>query len=173
MNSRTGSTKPPFWHRSRLGWVNALGFALTLFLGVWLVLAVFNNLLPGADPIEFTISPAFIAVLSLAQVATVALGAVIVFVFMWRGADFQSHTPRLYVFLWTCAGVLFYLVQIVVLVRFGIVDLPNAASWAEDIYWGAAPIGLQAIPSMATRQTGPAQRPSSLILKPPHRNRTR
>jgi hypothetical protein len=150
MHARNGSVrKLPFWHRRRLGWVNAAGFALTLFIGVWMVLAFVSNLLPGADPIEFGISPAFIVVLSLTQVATVALGAVIVFVFMWRGADFSSHTPRLYVFFWTCAGVLFYLIQVVILARFGMVDLPNAASWAEHVYWGCAPIGLAVFGLMA------------------------
>lgn len=145
MNARNGSpSKPPFWHRSRLGWVNALGFALTLFLGAWLLLAVVNNLLPGADPVRFEIGTAFLLVLALTQVATVALGAIIVFVFMWRGADFHGHTPRLYVFFWTLAGLLFYLCQTIVLLRFGMADLPNAASWAEHIYWGTAPIGLAA-----------------------------
>ena len=133
--------KLPFWHRSRLGWVNALGFALTLFLGVWILLAGVSNLLPNSDPLRFGLPVAFVIVLGLAQIATVALGAVVVS-FMWRGADFHAHRPRLYVFWWTCAGLLFFLVDLVTLLRFGIADLPNAARWAEDLYFGSAPVGL-------------------------------
>ena len=132
--------KPPFWHRSRLGWANALGFALTLFLGLWLLLAVFSNLLPKSDPIQFDIPMAFVAVLGLAQIATIGLGAMVVS-FMWRGADFHTHRPRLFVFWWTCAGLLFFLVDLVALLKFGTADLPNAARWAEHIYFGSAPIG--------------------------------
>jgi len=140
--------KPPIWHRSRLGWVNALGFALTLFLGVWLLMSIVSNLLPSSDPIAFGLPTAFVAVLALAQVATVALGAVVVG-FMWRGADFHTHRPRLFVFWWTCAGLLFFLVDLVTLLRFGFADLPNAARWAEHIYFGSAPVGLLCFALMA------------------------
>ncbi len=134
--------KPPFWHRSRLTWVNALGFALTLFLGIFLLLAGFSNVMPKSDPIRFEIPTAFAAVLVLAQLATVGLGAVVVFGFMMRGADFHTHKPRLYVFWWTCAGFLFFLVDMISLVKFGMSDLPNAARWSEHLYWGVAPVGL-------------------------------
>ncbi len=136
------AAKAPFWHRSRLGWVNAFGFALTLFLGIFLVMAVFANLMPKADPLRFGLPMPFVLVLALAQAATVALAATVVFGFMMRGADFHTHRPRLYVFWWTCAGLLFFLVDLVSLVKFGISDLPNAGRWAEDLYWGVAPIGL-------------------------------
>lgn len=141
--------RPPFWHRRRLGWANALGFALTLFLGLWLLLAVFRSLLPGADALEFPIPAAYVAVCLFAQVAVVALGALIVFRFMWQGADFTTHTPRLYVFGWTCAGLLFYLCQGVVLLKFGARPLPNVAAWAADFYWHMAPVGLAAFGLMA------------------------
>ncbi|MDJ0522612.1 MAG: hypothetical protein QNJ90_11145 [Planctomycetota bacterium] len=140
--------KPPFWHRSRLGWVNALGFALTLFLGVWLLMAIFSNLLPKSEPIRFGIPVPFVIVLGLAQVTTIALGAIVVS-FMWRGADFHTHQPRLYVFWWTCAGLLFFLVDLVTFIKFGAADLPNAAPWAEHMYFGIAPIGLLCFGLMA------------------------
>lgn len=133
--------KPPFWHRSRLGWVNAMGFALTLFLGIWILLAVFSNLLPKSDPLRFGLPVPFVIVLGLAQIATVTLGGIVVS-FMWRGADFHTHRPRLFVFWWTCAGLLFFLVDLVTLIQFGIADLPNAARWAEDIFFGSAPVGV-------------------------------
>jgi len=107
-----------------------------------MLLAILANFLPKADPVRFPIPIPFILILGLTQLATVILGATVVLRFMWRGADFTTHLPRLYVFFWTCAGLLFFLCQVVVLMRFGMVNLPNAASWAEHIYWGVAPIGL-------------------------------
>jgi len=140
--------RPPFWHRSRLGWANALGFALTLFLGLWLLLALVRTVLPGADPLKFTLPTVYVAVCLLTQLSVVVLGGVIVFRFMWSGADLSTHTPRLYVFLWTCAGLLFHLCQLVVLMRFGAPSLPNVARWATDFYWHVAPIGLVAFAIM-------------------------
>jgi hypothetical protein len=132
-----------------LGWVNALGFALTLFLGVWLLMAVFSNVLPGSGPIRFAFPTVFAVALVLAQAATVALGATIVFGFMWRGADFHAHRPRLYLFFWTCAGLLFSLVQGITLLRFHWPVLPNAAGWAVRIYWASAFVGLPCFGLMA------------------------
>ena len=143
------AAKPPFWHRSRLGWINALGFALTFFMGVWLLLAVFSNLLPSADPLRFSLPTAFVVVLALTHVATVALGSTVVLGFMLRGAHMNDHKPRMYVFFWTCAGLLFFLVQVVVLARFGHTDLPNASGFASHVYWGIAPLGLLAFALMA------------------------
>ena len=141
--------RPPFWHRSRLGWVNALGFALTLFMGLWLVLATIGNVMPGSAPVRFVFPAVFAIVLILSQTATVALGAIVVFGFMWRGADFHTHKPRLYVFFWTCAGLLFSLVQLVTLLKFNGPELPNAARWARQIYWAEAFIGLPCFLLMA------------------------
>ena len=149
MRARSAPSRPPPWHRSRLGWVNALGFALTLFLALWLFLAVLANFLPKADPVRFPIPLPFVLILSLTQLTTIALGATVVLRFMWRGADFTTHLPRLYVFFWTCAGLLFFLCQVVILTRFGMVNLPNAARWAEHIYWGVSPIGLATFALMA------------------------
>lgn len=140
--------KPPFWHRSRLGWVNALGFALTVFLALWLLLVVFATFLPKAEAISFPIPKPYILACAVTQVVTIAMGAVIVVGLMWRGADFSTHTPRLYVFFWTCAGLLFYLCQLVTYLRFGVVRLPNVARFAEEVYWGSAPLGLVAFALM-------------------------
>lgn len=139
----------PFWHRRRLGWVNALGFALTLFLGLWLLLALFRSFLPGADRLAFPIPTAYVLACLLSHLAVVVLGSIIVFRFMWRGADFTTHTPRLYVFWWTCAGLLFFLCQVVVLAKFGDVPLPNVARWASGFYWHLAPVGLLGFALMA------------------------
>ena len=141
--------KPPLWHRSRMGWVNALGFSLTFYLAVWLLLVVFSNLMPNADPRRFPIPTAFVVVLGAAHLATIGLCAVIVFRFMLRGEDMNSHQPRMFIFYWTCSGLLFFLVQVVVLVKFGMVDLPNAAGFASKLYWGLSPMGLVAFALMA------------------------
>lgn len=141
--------KPPFWDRSRLGWINALGFALTLFLGVWLLLFAAANLLPDAAPFELAFPTVFAIVLFLAHLTTVILGCVVVFGFMWRGADFHTHKPRLYVFFWTCAGLLFALVQFVILLKFDWPELPNCARFAKQVYWGEAFIALPCFCIMA------------------------
>jgi hypothetical protein len=141
--------KPPLWHRSRMGWVNALGFAMTAYLALWGVLAVFSNLMPNADALSFPFPTAFVVVLSLAHLATVVLGALIVFGFMLRGEDLNAHTPRMVIFGWTCTGLLFFLVQVVVLARFGMAQLPNASGFASNLYWGLAPLGLAAFALMA------------------------
>jgi hypothetical protein len=140
--------RPPFWHRSRLGWANGLGFALTLFLGLWLLLALVSTVLPGADPVRFSLPTVYVAACLLTQLAVVVLGAVIVFRFMWSGADLSAHGPRLTIFLWSCAGLLFHLCQVVVLFRFDAPRLPNVARWASDFYWHAAPVGLVAFAIM-------------------------
>ena len=140
--------KPPLWHRSRLGWVNALGFALTFYLALWLLMVTFANLMPNAEDRTWPIPMAFVIVLAIAHVATVALGSVIVCGFMLRGADLNTHAPRMYIFYWTCAGLLFFLVQVVVLAKFGMVDLPNAGGFASKLYWGLAPMGLLAFALM-------------------------
>ena len=141
--------KPPFWDRSRLGWINALGFALTLFLGIWLLLFAAANVMPEADPFELGFPTVFAVVLFLAQVATIVLGGIVVFGFMWRGADFHTHKPRLYVFFWTCAGLLFSLVQLVILFKFDFPELPNVARFAKQVYWGEAFVGLVCFGIMA------------------------
>ncbi|MDA1193580.1 MAG: hypothetical protein O2894_00170 [Planctomycetota bacterium] len=141
--------KPPWWHRSRLGWVNALGFALTLFLGLWLLLFAAANLLPDAEPFRFGFPTVFAIVLFVTHAVTVALGAVVVFGFMWRGADFHAHKPRLYVFFWNCAGLLFALVQMVILLKFDWPELPNVARFARQVYWGEAYVGLLCFGVMA------------------------
>jgi hypothetical protein len=141
--------KPPFWHRSRLAWVNALGFALTLFLGVWLLLFAVANVLPDSDPFTFPFPMVYAIVLLLCQCVTIALGAVIVFGFMWRGADFHTHKPRLYVFFWTCAGLLFALVQFVILLKFDWPELPNTVRFAHQLYWGEAFLGTLCFALMA------------------------
>ncbi len=141
--------KLPFWHRHRLAWINALGFALTVFLALWFVLVAFNSLMPDSEPLEFPIPVTYIIVLTITQLMVVGLGAYIVIGLMWRGVDFHTHKPRLYVFFWTCAGLLYYLCLTVTWLKFGMANLPNAARWAEEVYWGSAPIGLACFALMA------------------------
>lgn len=141
--------KPPFWHRSRLAWVNALGFALTLFLGLWLLLFVAANLLPDAEPFSFEFPAVYGVVLFVTQGLTIGLACIVVFGFMLRGADFHTHQPRLYVFFWTCAGLLFALVQLVILVKFDWPELPNTLRFAHQLYWAEAFLGLLCFGLMA------------------------
>jgi hypothetical protein len=138
----------PITHPARWAWVNALGFALTLFLALWLLLALFRTLMPDRAPLAFAIPVPYVAACLLAQAVVIALGATIVFRFAWHGHDLGAPTPRFYVFAWSCAGLLFYACQVLVLVRFGAPRLPNVASWASAFYWYAAPVGLLAFALM-------------------------
>ena len=134
--------KPPFWHRSRLGWVNAFGFALSAMLGLGFLLTALRALLPGAEAGTSSIPTAYIAVSVLALLATVVLCGIVVFRFAWRGADFHDPVPHTYVLLWTYSGLLFFVIQALILVRFGAQPMPHVAAWVTDTFWFVAPFGL-------------------------------
>lgn len=140
--ARREARAAPFWHRSRLGWVNGLGFALTCFYAAWLVLTTFRSVMPNAKPLELAFPGVYMAVVMLALVATVVLCGIVIFGFAWRGADFSHPTPRMYVFLWSASGLILFLVLAVVLGKFGNEPLPNVARWASTMFWHGAYVGL-------------------------------
>ena len=63
----------PAWHRSRLRWLNGLGFAITFFLALWFLAAVISSLRGDADPSKMPYPAAYVAVSVLALVATIGL----------------------------------------------------------------------------------------------------
>ena len=133
--------RPPLWHPSRLGWVNGLGFALSMFFALFLLCALVSALLNRSQPLEFAF-PRMYAYASLATLVILGLlTCFLIFGVAWKGADFGTHRARNMVFLWSLAGLLFFLVQTLVLFKFGSPRTPYIAEWASDLYWGIAPVG--------------------------------
>lgn len=133
---------PPFWHRSRFRWVNGLGFAMTLALALWLLLAAVGQLVPEKNAGPFPYPMIYMVVGGLALVATVALFAILLFRFLWQGVDFSHYKPRVYLFLWSLAGLLFFAVQGLLLLMFEVRPMPNVAAWAQDFIWFMCPFGV-------------------------------
>ena len=111
-------SRPPFWDRRRLGWVNSLGFALSCIYGGWLLLMVFRTFMPGADPVEFTIPMVFVGVVLITLLANLVFCG-LVLSHAARGAHFDEEKPRMHVLLWSVSGLAFFLVTAVVLMKFG------------------------------------------------------
>lgn len=135
MRDRRAAAPLPWHDPRRWAWVHGLGFALCLFLALFLVLWLLRTLLPEADEMAFAMPIAFVAASVLTCLLTVALCALLVFGWMARGANLADPRARTLLLLWSAAGLLFSLVQVVVLVRFGAVSLPNVAPWVSGVYW--------------------------------------
>ncbi len=134
--------KRPIWHPSRFGWANGLGFALGVFLALFIMGVAGSALLGRSEPLTFSF-PAIYAYASMATLLIlVGFTCVLIFGVAWKGADFGTHRARNLVFLWSLAGLLFFLVQLLVLLKFGRPNLPYVAKWASDLYWGMAPVGM-------------------------------
>lgn len=139
----------PFWHRNRLRWVNGLGFAMSLALALWLLLATAGNMLPTDKPQPMPYPLVYMVVGGAALIATVVLFAVILFRFLWRGVDFGEYKPRVYLFFWSMSGLLFFLVQTLLISIFDKRPLPNVADWAQEFIWFLCPFGLMTFAILA------------------------
>ena len=144
---RNQPTKAPFWHRSRLGWVNALGFALTVFYAGWLLLVVFRTLMPDARPVQFTLPVAYVLVTACALITHIVFCG-LVLSHAWRGGDFREPRAHAHVLIWSISGLALFLVLALVLVKFGSEPLPNVASWASKMFWHGCIVGLPAFALM-------------------------
>ncbi|MDJ0975680.1 MAG: hypothetical protein QNJ98_14555 [Planctomycetota bacterium] len=143
------SDSVPFWHRSKLRWVNGLGFAMSLALALWLLLATAGNLLPsqGNEPMPYPL--VYMVAGGAALIATVVLFGIILFRFLWRGVDFSEYTPRVYLFLWSIGGLLFFVLQALLMWIFGKRSLPNVADWAQEFIWFLCPFGVMTFAILA------------------------
>lgn len=136
------NSPPPFWHRSQLRWVNGLGFAMSLALALWLLLALLGQLAPQKNAPPFPYPFIYMVVGGIALVGTVVLFAIVLFRFLWQGVDFGQYKPRVYLFLWSLAGLLFFVIQGLMLLVFEKRPMPNVASWAQDFIWFLCPFGV-------------------------------
>lgn len=128
-------------HRHSLRWVNGIGFALTFFYALWLLVyllvLVQSRFVDAVPPMPL----AFAAVGLVSLLATIALLGVVLFGYALRGADLNEARPRLFLFAWTCAGCLFCLSQSLALVRVGGGNFPHMAGWASSAYWYFCALG--------------------------------
>jgi len=90
--------KPPIWDRSRLRWINGLGFGVTFLLAMWLLLALVMAFRPAPAPKPMPYPATYVVVTAAALLATVTMFGVLLFRVMWHGRHFSEYRPRLYLF---------------------------------------------------------------------------
>ena len=82
---------------------------------------------------------AVVGFLSLAS--SIVLLGVFMFRYMAQGRDLSRHAPRVLLFAWTCAGVLFFLSQAILLARGKAAAFPVVPQWMSDSYWYLTVVG--------------------------------
>ena len=133
----------PWTDPRRWAWINAFGFALSVFLALFLLLVAVRAVMPKAEPFTFELPMVYVVASGLTCLGTVTLCAYVVLGLMARGADLGSPHARHVVLLWSAIGLAFALVQLVVFSRFGArTPLPNVASWASQMYWSSGVVAL-------------------------------
>lgn len=153
--------RPPWTDPRRWAWINAFGFALSVFLALFLLLVAVRAIMPKAEPFEFQLPVVYVVASALTCLATVVLCGWVVFGLMARGADVGSAHARHVILLWSAVGLAFALVQLVVFLRFGArTPLPNVAPWASGMYWASSLVALPGFGLMtwvnAAHSDGPA-----------------
>lgn len=138
----SSATEIRFWHRSRLRWVNGLGFAISSALALMTVLGLLSAFMPRSEPLRFPFPAVYAVVAFLALLATLGLFAVLLFRIAWRGERFDSYRARLYVFFWSLAGGLFFLILALIWLRFQSPALPSLPAWVTDFLWFLCPFGV-------------------------------
>ena len=132
-----GPHRVAWYDRTRLRWVNALGFAVGFLLLIWVLLFLFGLLTAkGSMPL-----PIGFSVLLFAALAASIVLLAMVMSFAWRGMNLGASKPRLYLFLWSVASLLYFLVQAAVLFKFGRRMLPGPA-FASELFWTLCPVGV-------------------------------
>lgn len=133
-----GPRKRPWWCRTRLRWINALGFAVGFLLIVWVVLFLFG--LIGSKSTHVPLPMVFTIVLFAALFSSLVM-LFWVLSFAWRGMNLGERKPRLYLFIWSVASLLYFLVQAGVLFKFGKRTLPGP-EFASELFWSLCPVGV-------------------------------
>ena len=140
--------KPPLTDPHRWAWSNGLGIAICAFLLLFLLLLAFRMLMADAKPFVPAIPKAFLFASLGMCLVTSLLWSVVLLGLMARGADLASSRSRNIVLLWSGAGLIFFLIQAAVLLKFGTAPIPNVADWAAGMYWMSAVVGLPAFALM-------------------------
>lgn len=132
--------------RSRLRWLNGVGFALTFFFAFWLLAFLLALLEARFADVVLPMPTAFAVVGAISLLAMIVLLGIVLLGFIARGADMNDWKPRLLLFAWTCAGGLFFLSQALVLLRCGSDAFPHAPSWLSGVYWYFVVVGSGTFP---------------------------
>ena len=122
-------------YRHRLRWLNGAGFALTLFFAAWLLVYVLTLFSAGFKDAAFPFPAAYAIVGGIALVAMIALLSKVIFAFVIHGADLGDWEPRMYLYGWTLAGLLFGVTQSLVLFQQGMSAFPHLPYWLSQLYW--------------------------------------
>lgn len=131
----------PMWHRHRFRWVNGIGFALTIFFTLWLLAFVVALADAGTTEEALPLPPAYVAVGGLSLVASSVLLGIVLFGYVFQGADLGQPTPRYLLYAWTCASGLFFLSQTIALLKFGPAAFPGVPEWLSSLFWYFMPVG--------------------------------
>ncbi len=133
---------PPLWDRSRLRWVNSLGFALCAGFAVWLLIAVFGVLSPGRDRRVLEVPLIYLGVAGAALVVWLSLFATLLIRHFARGANFEEYGPRATLYFWSLSGALFFVLSALIFWRFDAPEFPRIPAFATDFAWFFTPIGV-------------------------------
>lgn len=131
----------PFWHRHRFRWANGIGFTLSSFYALWAIVFALGLAKGGIEDATLPFPAPYVIVGAVSLVASIVLLAILLFGYVFQGADVNQTTPRYLLFGWTCAGGIFFLSQTIALVRFGAVQFSLVPVWLSDLYWYFIPVG--------------------------------
>ena len=106
---RPAPPRMPWSDPRRWAWINAFGFAISVFLALFLLLVLVRTVMPKADALEADVPMVYIVASLLTCLGTVALAAYVVFGLMARGADLGSVHARHVIVLWSAIGLAFAL----------------------------------------------------------------
>ena len=125
---------PRFYERSKLRWINGIGFAVTVLVAVWVLVALFG-LATGAG--DKTVTPPPLPYLAVAALSLVALLVSFAYVLncFWRGEDMGRRGPRTLLYIWSLIGTLCFAVLGMILWRFSSPGIPAVPAWAMKLLW--------------------------------------
>lgn len=122
-------------YRHRLRWLNGAGFALTLFFAVWLLVFLLSLVSAGFKDSALPFPFAYGAVGGIALVAMITFLSKVIFGYVIHGADLGEYKPRMFLYGWTLAGLLFGVTQSLLLAQRGVLAFPHIPFWLSQLYW--------------------------------------
>ncbi len=127
-------------HRHSFRWANGVGFALTMFFGLWLLFYFLAWLQKGFEDFSLPVPVPFAAVGLVSLVGMIVLLGMVLR-YAAHGVDLNDSKPRYMLFGWTCSGCLFTLSQTLAMLRFGGKSFAGFPGWASAAYWYFAALG--------------------------------
>ena len=125
---------PRFYERSRLRWINGIGFAISVCVAAWLLIALFG-LATGARAKNVTPPPPLYLAVAGASLLALLGTFGYVLTFFGRGANMGHRGPRVALYIWSLAGTLCFAVLGLILLKFSSPGLPQVPVWSMRILW--------------------------------------